>query len=197
MDTGYVSFHDLSGLVRSFEAPSGTDPAAADSFLSALETVTGGPRLRILDAGCGKASVRLPLQKRDHDYVGVDVAGGAADVIASVDALPFPDSSFDFVICRSVLQFLNCSRHGLLEIRRVMVAGGHLIGSVPFLEPWAWGGRIHFTPGGIALHLREAGFQVHNLWAGWPAESALIAARRQLGLQPSPPRAEHAPALEP
>ena len=51
--------------------------------------------------------------------------GAAAELVeGNGQALPFPDGSFDLVLCQQGLQFFPDRLLGLREMRRVLVPGG-------------------------------------------------------------------------
>ena len=52
---------------------------------------------------------------------------GAEIKRADVEAIPFPDSCFDFVLCIEVLRYLPDSRHCIEEIARVLKPGAPLL----------------------------------------------------------------------
>ena len=66
----------------------------------------------ILDVGCGCGYLTNRLHDLHYDVVGVDTSRTAihhvtgAKALASVDALPFADQSFDLVLCTQVLEHL-------------------------------------------------------------------------------------------
>lgn len=61
-------------------------------------------------------------------YVGVDMrAGPGVDVVATADALPFVDASFDVVVSTEMLEHDPAPWLSLPEMGRVLRAGGHLI----------------------------------------------------------------------
>ncbi len=71
---------------------------------------------RILDAGCGTGFSTMVLEREGYDVVGVDVAEpmlkiarqkGLSVVKADMRSLPFPDSSFDGIVCISALQWVT------------------------------------------------------------------------------------------
>ncbi len=106
------------------------------------------PRQRVLDLGCGTASLLLMLEQRcpSADLVGVDgdprvlslarakaEKQGAAIRFdeALATALPYADASFDRVLCSAMLHHLTRDEKvaALRESRRVLAPGGsfHLV----------------------------------------------------------------------
>ncbi len=101
-----------------------------------------GDRLRVLDLGTGLGYLAGVAARLGHDAVGVDIAprmidrareraqqhGVSVDLrVADVDALPFPDGSFDAVTERNVLWTMPDPPLALAEIARVLRPGGHLL----------------------------------------------------------------------
>lgn len=161
--------------VRGVGRPPGVAANAEDSIEATISVLLKAPGQRVLDAGCGHRSRHRRAQLQRHRYVGIDVEP-VGDCCATVDALPFETAFFDVVICRAVLQYVSRPERTLLELHRVLRPRGSLIGSVPFLEPWAWGSQFHFSPACIVRCLMNAGFEVNHLWGGWPVEQALSTA---------------------
>jgi SAM-dependent methyltransferase/putative flippase GtrA len=101
----------------------------------------------VLDVGCGEMPFR-GLLPRDVRYTGIDV--GAADDfgmrgrpdIIEFDGLniPFPDASFDHVLCTEVLEHAEDPLGLVAEMRRVLKPGGTLVLTVPFSA------RVHHAP---------------------------------------------------
>jgi ubiquinone/menaquinone biosynthesis C-methylase UbiE len=99
---------------------------------------------RVLDAACGTGIVtRVAAQRCGHlaHIMGVDLNPGMLDVARALTpttgvpvtwrqgdlcALPFPDGSFDVVLCQQGLQFVPDPVAALREMRRVLVPGGRL-----------------------------------------------------------------------
>jgi len=83
---------------------------------------------RVLDAGCGKRPYEA-LFPHAREYLGVDAESPAADVQASVDAIPVPDASFDVVLCTQVLEHTHDPAAAVRELRRVVAPGGRVLAS--------------------------------------------------------------------
>ena len=98
----------------------------------------------VLDVGCDEAPLRR-LVASPTRYVGVDVRADA-DVTIDLDRdnLPFPDRSFDTVVCTDVLEHLERCHAVFDELCRV--AATRVIASLPnplrvLLESLAHGGE--------------------------------------------------------
>jgi ubiquinone/menaquinone biosynthesis C-methylase UbiE len=99
---------------------------------------------RVLDAACGTGIVTRVAAQRFRNLtriVGVDLNPGMLDVARShtpttgvpvewqqgdLRALPFPENSFEVVLCQQGLQFVPDPGAALREMRRVLVPGGRL-----------------------------------------------------------------------
>ena len=101
----------------------------------------------VLDVGCGEMPFRglLPPSTR---YTGLDVpqAGNFgmtrhAEIIA-FDGIhvPFPDATFDHVLCTEVLEHVEYPEALIAEMFRVLRPGGSLLATVPFSA------RVHHAP---------------------------------------------------
>jgi len=97
-----------------------------------------------LDAGCGTGTLSRWLAERNSRVVAVDasaemvrVAAGTATVgieyrtVRTIANLPFPEASFDGILCSSVLEYVPDPATCLAEFRRVIKPGGVLMVSVP------------------------------------------------------------------
>ena len=97
------------------------------------------PGARVLDVGCGtgeyvrratdlgfSASGLEPAEAMRKVAVEKNQTSKILDGVAT--ALPFPDSTFDFVICIEVLRYLHRAdnRQALLEMHRVLKPGGRM-----------------------------------------------------------------------
>jgi SAM-dependent methyltransferase len=111
-----------------------------DAAATLLRQVRPAPNL-ILDAGCGEGfAMRAVLGAQPAQVVGLDGSAGAVRIAGQLNpgrrfaagdlyALPFPDRSFDLVVCMEVLEHLEAPERGLAELARV--SRGWLLLSVP------------------------------------------------------------------
>ncbi|HTB86072.1 MAG TPA: class I SAM-dependent methyltransferase [Candidatus Sulfotelmatobacter sp.] len=87
---------------------------------------------RVLDVGCDRA--RLKQLVPGIQYFGIDV-GGTPDLVVNLEKerLPFPDRSFDCIVCSDVLEHLDNFHENFSELARVTAK--HIILSLP--NNWA------------------------------------------------------------
>jgi SAM-dependent methyltransferase len=95
---------------------------------------------RVLDVGCGLKPYRNFFATTE--YTGIDIAGGGhSDEAKVVDAyydghtIPFPDASFDTLICTQVLEHADDPEILMRECSRVLISGGTAFFSMPFTYP--------------------------------------------------------------
>ncbi len=74
---------------------------------------------KILDVGCWNKDLKKYLSK-DIEYVGIDVAGNP-DIFINLEKgkIPFPDNSFNCVVCIDVLEHLDNIHETFDELLRV------------------------------------------------------------------------------
>ena len=106
-----------------------------------LELGAIGPRVRVLDVGCGAAQTLLQMEPdRPVDLVGVDTSLNSLAMgcqfaqfqnvpvtlaMATSYALPFRQGSFDLVLTRVALNYMH-QRRALSEMVRVLRPGGFI-----------------------------------------------------------------------
>src|SRR5712692_5155483 len=108
--------------------PSGTE-------FEALTRQHLSPESRVLDLGCGRGGVMELFWRQARLAVGLDPdlpslrehRAGLPLVCGLGEALPFAARSFDLVIGLWLLEHLSQPERVLVEIRRVLAAGGHFI----------------------------------------------------------------------
>jgi SAM-dependent methyltransferase len=98
---------------------------------------------RILDIGCGSSRILQSLPQA----VGLDMqirklrwlrAPGRQLVQGSMNALPFPDGTFDAVICSEVIEHIPHEVIDLADMVRVLAPGGTLVLGTPDYGRWRW-----------------------------------------------------------
>src|SRR5262249_42168748 len=114
--------------------------AARDAYLNLLDIAPGE---RVLDVGCGSGAVTREIARRTGSRgraVGLDpspellaVAGDLAQKAGFADRvefregdalrLPFPDGSFDVVVCVTVLSHVPRGEEAVPELARVLRSG--------------------------------------------------------------------------
>ena len=112
-------------------------PGYGDPVTAAVVEIAGLRGSRVLDVGCGPGTVLGQLARAfDVTAVGVDVSPRMIEVarrevpeasfhVASAEALPLADETFDAVIMRMVVHHLDRPRT-FPEIRRVLRPSGRL-----------------------------------------------------------------------
>jgi len=182
------------------------DPARVDEFArrepdhrlrSLLDRLGAPPERPVLDLGCAGGRNLRALAARGVPAVGLDasapmlerarVEAGARVVRGRMDALPFPDDVFGWVVA---LGIYHCARSvaeweaAVSESARVLVPGGLLL-----LSAFAPGTRLHRgpfreAPGEAPVHVDPDGRRAVLLDA-----AALDARLAALGLVPEAPTA--------
>ncbi len=150
----------------------------------------------ILDTGCGTGNNLRHLSRLGR-AVGIDLSDdalrfcrirGAAAAKATLNALPFPDATFDCVTSFDVLyhRWVEDDRAAVAELARVLRPGGLLLVRVPALRV-LWGAldeavhsRHRYTRGEVKRLLRSAGLEVVRASYGNTLLFPLLAARRTL-----------------
>lgn len=149
-------------------------------FLSHVTSFASGrPQdLNILDAGCGTGLLTKKLKKFGR-VVGVDISSDALRFSrkrginvrkASVDKLPFKDSSFDLIVSMDVIYHNSVNdKKALREFFRVLKPGGILILRVP-ANKWLYSQhdkhvhtRHRYSKKELIGKLKKAGFKVDKI----------------------------------
>ena len=139
-------WYDLFGTVISF----GGDKAIREKLIELAEPVLSE---KVLDVGCGTGTLALGIKRQvgTGEVHGVDAspemiqfakekaAKNGSDIdfqVALIEAIPFPDASFDLVTSSLMLHHLpdDVKAKGFLEIRRVLKPGGRFM-AMDFAAP--------------------------------------------------------------
>lgn len=137
---------------------------ARKGLARALTRWSGELSGRLLDVGCGTMPYRALFAT--EEYVGLDIdsertrALDVADVLYDGKEFPFPDQVFDSALCNQVLEHVFNPEAFLSEIHRVLVPGGKLLLTVPFVwdeheQPWDY---ARYSSFGLRHLLDQAGF---------------------------------------
>ena len=124
-----------------------------------------GPSGRALDVGCSTGYLARRLVDRGATVVGIDVNEAAAAearqvceqvLVGDVETmeLPFPEGSFDVVVCGDLIEHLRDPVAFLARVRPLLRPGGRLVLTPPNIANWAMrlgllAGRWRYTDRGI------------------------------------------------
>ncbi len=162
---------------RAYDAP-GSDGHALRARLATLLDVVGEGPGDALDAGMGPGRLVGELAARGWRPSGVDAAPQMVDVarrrtpeaadrlvVGAIEAMPFPDETFDLVVATGVLEYSELDR-ALRELARVIRPGGRAVVSYP--NPGAvygiWKTRLYYPT--VRAAKRIAGHPPHALPRG-------------------------------
>jgi malonyl-CoA O-methyltransferase len=161
---------------------------AAETATSALDEqlaqqmLSGLPRARLLDAGCG-----IGRRLRDiPNAVGIDLspemlsAGQAQNVIVGdIREMPFASGYFDMVWCRLVIGHIPDPQRVYRELSRVCASGGHVFVTDFHPDAAAAGHQRTLTSSGGKVHAVE--HYVHQNHTPLAQEAGLIPVLRNSG----------------
>ena len=120
------------------------------------------PGEKVLEAGCGPGFLAKLLKDKGANVIGADVSPVGVERTArrgiethhvdlDITKLPFPDQSFDTVVCNSNLEHLFHLEQNLAECIRVLRVGGKFIWMEPNTGHWRYRlwllfGRFPYIP---------------------------------------------------
>jgi len=119
--------YDLVNRLMTF----GLDQAWRRDTISALALPNGA---RVLDLACGTGDLSVLAGRKGYSVVGADLSWGMLTanssgvplVHADCSQLPFPDGSFDGLVCGYALRNFTDLAQAFLETARVLRPGGRL-----------------------------------------------------------------------
>jgi SAM-dependent methyltransferase len=134
-----------------------------DDITSVLARIGDGV-VDVLDVYCGTRPYDdlLPAEAR---ITGLDIPRnpyGVADLVSD-EFLPFPDASFDLVMCIEAFHYVPDPELGVGEIARVLRPGGYALAAVPFV--WEYDRTL--------LEHRFTGPELESLFQGWEDVSVI------------------------
>jgi ubiquinone/menaquinone biosynthesis C-methylase UbiE len=97
---------------------------------------------KILDVGCGTGHLAAELARRGYETWGTDLSEGMIQYArehynpdrfqaADIEKIPFPDNTFDGIVCLGVMEYLGSDEPALREMHRVLKPGGHAVITTP------------------------------------------------------------------
>lgn len=144
-----VSYRKFTGTAaenyQRYFVPAIATPVSVDL----LRTADLQPGERVLDVACGTGLIaRLAAEQvgAGGSVTGIDIAPEMIDVakatpsaggpaiewqVSDAASLPFPDDSYDVVLCQMGLMFMEDRGAAVTEMRRVLAPGGRLVVNTP------------------------------------------------------------------
>jgi SAM-dependent methyltransferase len=150
-----------SDRLRAFVEEAPLERASILEFV-ASQARTLAPGARVLDVGAGDAPYRELFEAQR--YTTLDRAetlhNGPIDLPAGAESIPLAAGSIDAVLCTQVLEHVRDPLAVLRELRRILVPGGILIATVPFVweEHELPSDFFRFTKQGVEHLLAAAAF---------------------------------------
>ena len=134
MSASYETWHEEQ------EAAADEHEAGAPWHLATLRHLPNVHGKRVLEIGCGRGVFARELAERGADLVVADFSPaavrlaeerlrdrGVETLVADIQAIPFPDDSFDVVISQETVEHVPEPERALAELVRVTRRGGTLI----------------------------------------------------------------------
>ena len=156
MDTeSFSALYERTAHVQQLQGETDLNQRCTDEILRSLADGT------ILEVGCGRGYLAGLMAAQGHAVTGFDIA--VADevrdrhravtfITGNLEALPFPDASFDVVVTTHTLEHVQNMSLAITELRRV--ARRQLIIVVPRQRPYRYTFSLHtqFFPYEWSLH---------------------------------------------
>lgn len=174
----FIKFKEESGFYVDDKLVSPGSVFSTRWLLDCLQQTREFTQGRILDVGCGTKPYKQLYQHTS--YIGIDwnnpLNNNHPEAYADAQYIPFAAATFDTVVCTEVIEHLPDPALALQNMARVLRPEGHLILSAPFVHvlhevPFDF---FRFTPIGLQHLVKEAGFEVVNIWARGGVLSVLV-----------------------
>lgn len=85
---------------------------------------------KLLDVGCGRGEYVEIFKKLGFDAHGVDLEATIEEAIRAdleTEKIPYPNNSFDFIMCKSTIEHIRNVYHLMSEMYRVLKPGGKIV----------------------------------------------------------------------
>lgn len=119
---------------------------------------------RCLDVGSEARKSRYYglIMQHATDYKSLDVMPEFdPDIVASAEAIPVNDGSFDSILCTQALCNVPRPHVAVEEFRRILTPGGIVLVSMPVIGMYRGPHDLwRFTPAGLKFLLEDHGFEV-------------------------------------
>jgi len=114
------------------------------------------PNSKVLSVGCSEGYVEKELNEKGCKVVGIEIDKNAAQVakkycvdvinadIEELDKLPYPENSFDYIICLDVLEHLARPDIILNKLKRYLLPNGEIIISIPNIARFEYRLKLSF-----------------------------------------------------
>jgi len=114
----------LVDAVDLFPGAAVLDLACGTGFAARTAAARVGPTGRVTGTDINEAMLKVAVARHPRLYPDIEFTAAPAD------ALPYPDASFDAVVCQQGAQFFPDLAAALTETARVLRPGGHLAATV-------------------------------------------------------------------
>ncbi len=94
-----------------------------------------GSQLRVLHIAPEACFIKRFEKIHGDQYITADIESPLAKVKMDIHEIPFPENTFDAVLCNHVLEHVRDDIKAMSEIDRVLKPGGFAILQVPFFSP--------------------------------------------------------------
>lgn len=115
-----------------------------------------------LDLGGRHGELEGPVTAAGYTYVNLDYARPSSGVQGDAHQLPFAADSFSLVLSVDTLEHFAAPWTVLAEVQRVLVPGGRLHISVPWMHPFHGDDLWRYSPLGLRRLLAAAGLTVES-----------------------------------
>ncbi|MCP4625694.1 MAG: class I SAM-dependent methyltransferase [bacterium] len=182
----FIHKNDIFQLYKPYLPEDASGTVTAEYYPRRLLPNAHSARINLLDLGCGAGnSVTLFKSINPHIcWFGVDIENspegknrtGAHDKLSTYDGinLPYENNFFDFIYTQQVFEHVRYPDALLKDIYRVLRPGGYFTGSMSYLEPYHSYSIYNFTPYGLIVSLRDAGFSLHEIRPGIDGPAMLM-----------------------